>query len=147
MSHMLSIWTHLLARQSLRSCSLYMALPQGFKFCFFYTIDPQNGTLVARLHGGCTTSNFAWQVSGSIWITYGTNGDLGWLEVWNLENGLRILSFISIAYYINFDGLSLCPWRAKWAENWHVTTRWYPTAVVSLAHWQFWFLYFTSPPY
>ena len=61
--------------------------------------------------------NFDWQVSVSIWITYGTFELLGALEVPNLDIGLRILSFISIAYYINFDGLSLCPWRAKWAEN------------------------------
>ena len=49
-------------------------------------------------------SNFSWQVSVSIWITYGTFDLLGTLEVSNLEIGLRILSFISIAYYINFDG-------------------------------------------
>ena len=61
--------------------------------------------------------NFGWQVSVSTWIAYGTFELLGTSEVSILEIGLRILSFISIAYYINFDGLSLCLWRAKWAEN------------------------------
>ena len=63
------------------------------------------------------TSDFALKLSGFIWVTYWPFGLLGCLEVWNLENGLRIMGFISIAYYINFDGLSLCPWRANWAQN------------------------------
>ena len=42
--------------------------------------------------------NFAREVSVFIWITYGRFRVLGCLEIWNLENGLIILGFISIAY-------------------------------------------------
>ena len=60
----------------------------------------------ARTYGGCMTSNFALQLSGSIWVTYGTFEILGWLEAWYLKNGLHIIGFISIAYYINFEAIA-----------------------------------------
>ena len=37
--------------------------------------------LVARTNGGCIASNFAWQVSVSIWVTYVIFGLSGLLEV------------------------------------------------------------------
>ena len=60
----------------------------------------------ARTYGGCMTSNFALQLSGSIWVTYDTFEILGWLEAWYLKNGLHIIGFISIAYYINFEAIA-----------------------------------------
>ena len=69
------------------------------------------------------TSNFAWQVSGSIWVTYGTIGLLGLLEVWYLKNSLRIPGFISIAYYINFGGCQPNFVKTYEAEIWYVSTR------------------------
>ena len=49
---------------------------------------------------------------------------------WYLLNGLEIPHFISMAYYINFEAVALRPWRSDWAENWHITSGWYPTALV-----------------
>ena len=82
-----------------------MALLQGLHFTGPYYKILKFGVLVAWTDRGRRAPNFGWQVSVSIWITYGRFDLLDTLEVSNLEIGLRILSFISIVYYINFDGL------------------------------------------
>ena len=40
-------------------------------------------SFAAWSNGGCMTSNFAWQLCGSIWITYKSIGIFGHLEAWN----------------------------------------------------------------
>ena len=130
MYHMLPILTHLVVRQSLRWFSLHVFSVHGLQFFNFYSMKLQNRGLVARTQGHCMTSNFPWQLSGSIWVTYCTFALLGWLEVWYLKSGLQITSFISMACYINFEAVALCPWRTNWAKNWHVTSWGCPTAMV-----------------
>ena len=34
-----------------------------------------------------------------------------------------------------FEAVALCPWWANLAENWYLTSGWYPTAMVSLSVW------------
>ena len=74
----------------------------------------------ARTCGGCMTSNFTWQLSRSIWVTYITFGLLGWLEIWHLKNGLQITTFISVTYYINFGGPGAKSGEIKWPQIWYV---------------------------
>ena len=80
-----------------------------------YTIWKVRGP-IARVYRGCMTQNFALQVSRSIWVTYVQLGLLGWLEVWYFKNGLQITSFISVAYYINFERRSLARARTRGAQ-------------------------------
>ena len=60
-------------------------------------------------------SNFTGQLFGSIPLTFGTKTDLGWLEVWKVENDLNFSSFTTVAYYIDFGGHTPGEY---WAWHW-----------------------------
>ena len=67
----------------------FCAPPAYPTFVNFYNMVPENKGHVAKTHGVSMDPNFAWQLIGSIWLSYGTIGLLDWLEVGYIKNGLK----------------------------------------------------------